>query len=117
MPTVEPTLIDFMLAPGFQEVMSRMLWFMDTLTQAGLFLADPTTSQAGGGAQTLDAQAPGHAAVVYQTLGTLLMGGAQPVAAAIPKPRPATAGKPHKLLDRWTRLHPPVFGGKRHEDP
>ncbi|XP_070025153.1 uncharacterized protein [Nicotiana sylvestris] len=64
--------------------MGRMLRFMDSMTQAGLFPADPTISQAGGGAQTPTAQAPGHAAA--------------------------------KLLDRWTRLHPPIFGGERHED-
>ncbi|XP_070056494.1 uncharacterized protein [Nicotiana tomentosiformis] len=45
------------------------------------------------------------------------MGGAQPVAAATPEPRPAASVDPQKLLDRWTRLHPLVFGGKRHEDP
>ncbi|XP_070056948.1 uncharacterized protein [Nicotiana tomentosiformis] len=39
------------------------------------------------------------------------MVGAQPVAAAILEPKPATAGDPQKLLDRWTRLHPHVFGG------
>ncbi|XP_070052636.1 uncharacterized protein [Nicotiana tomentosiformis] len=33
-----------------------------------------------------------------------------------PELRPATDGDPQKLLDRWTRLHPPVFGGERHED-
>ncbi|XP_019258319.1 PREDICTED: pectinesterase 3-like [Nicotiana attenuata] len=30
---------------GFQEVMGRMLRFMDTMIQAGLFLSDPATSQ------------------------------------------------------------------------
>ncbi|XP_070039251.1 uncharacterized protein [Nicotiana tomentosiformis] len=45
------------------------------------------------------------------------MGGAQPVAAVTPEPRPAAAGEPQKLLDRWTRLHPLVFRGERHEDP
>jgi len=67
-----------------------MLRFMDNMTQASLFLADPATSQAGGGAQTPTAQAHG---------------------------RPAVAADPQKLLDRWTRLHLPVFGGERHEDP
>ncbi|XP_070034798.1 uncharacterized protein [Nicotiana tomentosiformis] len=45
------------------------------------------------------------------------MDGAQPVVAAMPEPRLATAGEPQKLLDRWTRLHPLVFGGERYEDP
>ena len=39
------------------------------------------------------------------------------MATATPEPRPAVAADPQKLLDRWTRLHPPVFGGERHEDP
>ncbi|XP_070004625.1 uncharacterized protein [Nicotiana sylvestris] len=84
-----------MTAPGFQEVMGRMLRFMDTMTQAGLFPADPTTSQ---------------------TLGALRTDEAQPVAAVIPEPRPAADSDLQKLLDRWTRLHPLVFGGKRHEE-
>ncbi|XP_070037269.1 uncharacterized protein [Nicotiana tomentosiformis] len=45
------------------------------------------------------------------------MGGAQPVVAAAPEPRSAAAGEPHKLLDRWTRIHPPVFEGERHKNP
>ncbi|XP_070040283.1 uncharacterized protein [Nicotiana tomentosiformis] len=104
-PVPELAPVDFMTAPGFQEVMGRMLWFMDTMTQADLFPADPATSQVGGGAQTLTSQAPGHVATVYQTSGTLPVGGAQPVAAATPEPRPAAGGDPQKLLDRWTRLH------------
>ncbi|XP_070049059.1 uncharacterized protein [Nicotiana tomentosiformis] len=40
--------------------MGRMLWFMDSMTQAGLFPADPATSQAGGRAQTPTAEAPGY---------------------------------------------------------
>ncbi|XP_070030365.1 uncharacterized protein [Nicotiana sylvestris] len=47
------------------------------MTQTGLFLADPATSQAGGGTQTPTAQAPGHAAVVYQTPGALPVDEAQ----------------------------------------
>ncbi|XP_019258877.1 PREDICTED: uncharacterized protein LOC109237079 [Nicotiana attenuata] len=35
---------------------------------------------------------------------------AQPPAAVAPQPRPAVDGDPQKLLDRWNRLHPPVFG-------
>ncbi|XP_070050863.1 uncharacterized protein [Nicotiana tomentosiformis] len=116
-PVAEPALVDFMSASGFQEVMGRMLRFMDTMTQAGLFPVDPATSQAGGGAQTPTDQALGHATVVYHTSGTLPMGGAQPVAAVVPEPRLAATGEPQKLLDRWTRLHPPVFGGERHKDP
>ncbi|XP_070034628.1 uncharacterized protein [Nicotiana tomentosiformis] len=54
--------------------------------------------------------------MVYQTPGALPVGGAHPVAAAAPEPRLAADGDPQKLLDRWTRLHPPVFGGERHED-
>ncbi|XP_070047147.1 uncharacterized protein [Nicotiana tomentosiformis] len=34
-PVPEPAPIDFMTAPGFQEVMGRMLRFMGTMTQAG----------------------------------------------------------------------------------
>ncbi|XP_070039152.1 uncharacterized protein [Nicotiana tomentosiformis] len=94
---------DFMSTPGFQEV--------------GLFPADPATSQAGGGEHAHTAQAPGHAAAIYQTSGALPVGGAQPVAAAVPGPRPAAACEPQKLLDKWTRLHPPVFGDEQHEDP
>jgi len=45
------------------------------------------------------------------------MGEAQLVAAATLEPKPAAAADPQKLLDRWTRLHPPIFGGERHEDP
>ncbi|XP_070011171.1 uncharacterized protein [Nicotiana sylvestris] len=89
---------------------------MDTITQAGLFPADPATSQAGGGAQSPTAQAHGHANVVYQTPGALPADGAQPVAAVIPEPRPAANGDSQKLLDRWTRLYLPVFEGERHED-
>ncbi|XP_070018179.1 uncharacterized protein [Nicotiana sylvestris] len=100
-----------MTALGFQEVMGRMLRFMDTMTWDDLFPADPATSQAGGGTQTLTTQAPGHAAVVYQTPGALPTDGAQPVAAVVPEPRPAANGDPQKLLDRWTRLNPPIFGG------
>ncbi|XP_070057684.1 uncharacterized protein [Nicotiana tomentosiformis] len=96
--------------------MGRMMRFMDTMTQAGLFLADPATSQAGRGAQTPTAQAPGHAAAVYQTPGALPVGGAQSVTAATPEPRLNADGDPQKLLDRWTRLHSPVFRGERHED-
>ncbi|XP_070037055.1 uncharacterized protein [Nicotiana tomentosiformis] len=110
-PAAELATVDFMIAPGFQEVMGRMMRFMDTMTQAGLLPADTATSQAGGGAQTPTAQAHGHVTAVYQTPGTLPVAGAQPVAAAAPDPRPATAGEPQKLLDIWTRLHPPVFGG------
>ncbi|XP_070048142.1 uncharacterized protein [Nicotiana tomentosiformis] len=116
-PVTEPAPMDFTSAPGFQDVMGRMLRFMDNLTQDGLFPADPTTSQAGRGAHTPTAHAHGQAAAVYQTQGTLSVGGAQPVLAATPEPRPAVAADPHKLLDRWTRLHPPVFEGERHEDP
>ncbi|XP_070057741.1 uncharacterized protein [Nicotiana tomentosiformis] len=90
---------------------------MDTKTQAGLFLADPATPQAGMGAQTPTAQAHGQASTVYHTQGALPVGGAQSVAAATPEPRPVAAAEPQKLLDRWARLHPPVFGGKRHKDP
>ncbi|XP_070057282.1 uncharacterized protein [Nicotiana tomentosiformis] len=78
--------------------------------------ADPTTSQAGGGSQAPTAHALGHAAVVYQTPGALPVGGAQLVTAAAPQCRTTADGDLHKLLDRWTRLHPPVFGGKCHED-
>ncbi|XP_070023192.1 uncharacterized protein [Nicotiana sylvestris] len=53
------------------------------MTQAGLFPVDPATSQAGGGAQTPTAQAHGHAAVVYQTPGALLIDGAQSIAAVL----------------------------------
>ena len=56
---VEPAPVDFTYAPGFQDVMGHMLWFMDNMTQAGLFPADPATSQAGGRAQTPTAQAHG----------------------------------------------------------
>ncbi|XP_070007930.1 uncharacterized protein [Nicotiana sylvestris] len=115
-PTAEPTSVDFMTTPGFQEVMGRMQRFMDTMTQAGLFPADPATSHLGGGAQTPTTQAPGHAAAVYQTPGALPTEGARPVAAVAPQPRPVADGDPQKLLDRWTRLHPLVFGGELHED-
>ncbi|XP_070022149.1 uncharacterized protein [Nicotiana sylvestris] len=64
-PVAEPTPTDFMTVPRFQEVIGRMLWSMDSMTQAGLFPADPATSQAGGGAQTTTAQAPRFAAAVY----------------------------------------------------
>lgn len=95
-----------------------MLRFMDFMSQVGLLPADPATSQAGGGAQTpLTAQARRNVATVYQTPGALPVGGAQPVVTAVPKPRPVAASEPQKLLDRWTRLHPPVFGGERQEDP
>ncbi|XP_070010177.1 uncharacterized protein [Nicotiana sylvestris] len=96
--------------------MGRMLRFMDSMTQAGLFQTDPATSQVGGGAKTPTAQAPGYAAAVYQTPGALPPDGAQPVAAVAPQPRPAADVDPQKLLDRWTRLHPPIFGGEHHED-
>ncbi|XP_070003507.1 uncharacterized protein [Nicotiana sylvestris] len=96
--------------------MGCMMRFMDFMTQAGLFPAGPATSQAGGGAQNPIAQAPGHAAAVYQTPGALLVDGAQPVASVAPQPRPAVDGDPQKLLDRWTRLHSLVFGGEHHED-
>ena len=65
MPVAEPCPAYFMIASGFQEVMGCMLWFMDSMTQAVLFAADPATSQAGGGAQTPTAQAPQHATTVY----------------------------------------------------
>ena len=93
-PVAEPAPVDFTSAPGFQEVMGCMLWFMDTMTQADLFLADSATSQVGGGAQTPTAQAHGRETVVYQTQGALPMGGAQPVAAAPPELRPAAAAEP-----------------------
>nr|XP_016487375.1 PREDICTED: uncharacterized protein LOC107807480 [Nicotiana tabacum] len=96
----EPTSADFMIAPGFQEVMGRMLRFMDTMTQAGLFPADPTTSQAGEGAQTPTAQALGHTTTVYQTPGALPADGARPVAVVVPQPRPVVDGDSQKLLDR-----------------
>ncbi|XP_070029501.1 uncharacterized protein [Nicotiana sylvestris] len=86
------------------------------MTQASLSPTDPTISQAGGGAQAPTAQALGHTAVVYQTPSTLPEGGAQPAVTVAPEPRPAEDGNPQKLLDRWTRLHPPIFGGERHED-
>nr|XP_009603122.1 uncharacterized protein LOC104098159 [Nicotiana tomentosiformis] len=75
-PAAEPAPVDFMSAPSFREVMGRMLRFIDTMTHAGLFPADPATSQAGGGAQTPTTQALGHAAAVYQTPGALPVGGA-----------------------------------------
>ncbi|XP_070020732.1 uncharacterized protein [Nicotiana sylvestris] len=65
---------------------------MDSMTQADLFPVDPATSQAGGGAQTPTAQAPGHTAAVYQTPGALPTDGAQLVAAVAPQHRPATDG-------------------------
>ncbi|XP_070003293.1 uncharacterized protein [Nicotiana sylvestris] len=40
----------------------------------------------------------------------------QLVVAVVFEPRPTADGDPQKLLDRWTRLHPLVFGGERHED-
>ncbi|XP_070020749.1 uncharacterized protein [Nicotiana sylvestris] len=89
---------------------------MDSMTQAGLFPADPATSHAGGGAQTPTTPAPGHAAAVYQTPDALPANGDPPVAAVAPQPKPAVDGDSHKLLDRWTRLYPPVFEGERHED-
>ncbi|XP_009597598.2 uncharacterized protein [Nicotiana tomentosiformis] len=49
-PVAEPAPVDFTSVPGFQEVMGHMLQFMDTMTQASLFPADPATSQAGEGA-------------------------------------------------------------------
>nr|XP_033516043.1 uncharacterized protein LOC104111758 [Nicotiana tomentosiformis] len=52
-PEAETVPRDFMYAPEFQEVIGRMLRFMDSMTQTGLFSADPTTSQMGGGEQTL----------------------------------------------------------------
>ncbi|XP_070039766.1 uncharacterized protein [Nicotiana tomentosiformis] len=57
--------MDYMSAPGFQEVMGRLLRFMDSMTQAGLFLADPATSQAGGAGHTAIAQAPRDASVLF----------------------------------------------------
>lgn len=106
-----------MSVPGFQEVIGRMLQFMDSMTQYGLFPTDPITSQMRGRAQTPKAQAPEHVAATYQTLYALPMGIAQPVVATLPEPRPAAFSEPQKRLDRWTRLHPPIFGGERHEDP
>ncbi|XP_070050701.1 uncharacterized protein [Nicotiana tomentosiformis] len=97
--------------------MGRKLRFIDTMTQVGLFPADSATSQVGGGAQTPTAQAPGNASAVYRTPGTLSVGGAQLVAVVAPEPRSVADGDPHKLLDRWTRLHPLIFRGERHEDP
>ncbi|XP_070015059.1 uncharacterized protein [Nicotiana sylvestris] len=105
-----------MRKPGLPRQKGKKGGAIATMTQAGSFLADPDISQAGGGAQTPTAQALGHAAPVYQTPGALPTDGAQAVAAVVPEPRPAADGEPHKLLDRWTRLHPHVFGGKRHED-
>ncbi|XP_070048996.1 uncharacterized protein [Nicotiana tomentosiformis] len=116
-PVPEPAPVDFMTAPGFQEVMGRMLLFMDTMAQASLFPVDPATSQAIGGAQTPTAQAPRRTAVVYQTPGILPIGGAHLVTAAAPEPRPVVDGDPQNLVDKCTRLHPPIFGGERHEDP
>ncbi|XP_070040718.1 uncharacterized protein [Nicotiana tomentosiformis] len=69
-PVTEPVLVDFTSAPGFKEVMGRMLRFMDTITQAGLFPADPATSQAGRGAHIPTTQAHGQATAVYQTQGS-----------------------------------------------
>ena len=66
-PVAEPAPVDFTSAPGFQDVMGRVLRFMDNMTQAGLFPADPATSQVGGGAQTLTAHAHGQAAALYLT--------------------------------------------------
>ncbi|XP_070003448.1 uncharacterized protein [Nicotiana sylvestris] len=103
-----------MTALGFQEVMGRMLWFMDTVTQAGLFPADPATSEAGGRAQTPTAQASGHVAAVYS--GCITRGWGSASCCSGTRARPAADGDPQKLLDRWTRLHPPIFGGERHED-
>lgn len=40
----EPAQVDFTSAPGFQDVMGHMLRFMDTMTRAGLFPTDPSTS-------------------------------------------------------------------------
>nr|XP_016490001.1 PREDICTED: uncharacterized protein LOC107809822 [Nicotiana tabacum] len=72
--------------------MGRMLQFMDTMTQASLVLADPATSQAGGGAHTPTAQALGHATILYQTPGALPTVGAQPITAVVPEPRPTADG-------------------------
>lgn len=51
-PVAEPATVDFTSPPGFQDFMGRILRFMDNMTQAGLYPADPATSQAGRGAQT-----------------------------------------------------------------
>ncbi|XP_070055544.1 uncharacterized protein [Nicotiana tomentosiformis] len=64
--------------------------------KAGLFPADPATSQAGGGAQTPTAQGHGHTAAMCQTLGTLPADGTQPVAAVAPEPRSAANGDSYK---------------------
>nr|XP_016494342.1 PREDICTED: uncharacterized protein LOC107813580 [Nicotiana tabacum] len=92
-PAAEQAPVDFMTAPGFQEVMGGRK-----------------------GAQTPTTQAPGHAATLYQTPSALPADRAQPVAAQAPQPMPAMDGDPQKLLDRWTRLRPPVFGVERHKD-
>ncbi|XP_070035368.1 uncharacterized protein [Nicotiana tomentosiformis] len=47
-PATEPTPVDFMFAPNFQEVMGRMLQLIDTMTQTDSFPADPAITQAGG---------------------------------------------------------------------
>nr|XP_016454922.1 PREDICTED: skin secretory protein xP2-like [Nicotiana tabacum] len=60
---------------------------------------------------TPTAQAPRHATVVYHTPGPQPVGEAHPVAAVVPEPRPAAADAPLKLLDRWTRIYPHVYGG------
>ncbi|XP_070029039.1 uncharacterized protein [Nicotiana sylvestris] len=96
--------------------MGYMLQFVDSITQACLFPTDPAISQAGGGIESPTAQAPVYAATVYQTPGALPADGAQPVAVVVPKPRPVADGDPHKLLDRWTRIHPPIFRDECHED-
>ncbi|XP_070049722.1 uncharacterized protein [Nicotiana tomentosiformis] len=114
---VEPTLVDFTSAPRFQDVLGRILQFMDTMTQFSLFLADPAISQVGGRAQSPTAQDHWQETAVYQTQGALHVGGTQPVATATPEPRPVAAADPQKLLDIWTRLHPLIFEGERHEDP
>nr|XP_018626664.1 zinc finger BED domain-containing protein RICESLEEPER 2-like [Nicotiana tomentosiformis] len=70
------------------KVMGRMLRFMDSMMQGGLFPADPAISQAEGGAQNPTSQALGHAYVVYQTPNELPVDGAQSVAMTILKLRP-----------------------------
>ncbi|XP_070040781.1 uncharacterized protein [Nicotiana tomentosiformis] len=116
-PVAELTPTYFMTAPGFQEVMSRILRFTDSITQAELFPADQAASHVGGGAQTPIAHAPEHTAAVYQTPGALSAGRAQPVVVVRLETRPVATVEEQKRLERWTRIRPPVFGGEWSVDP
>ncbi|XP_070055680.1 uncharacterized protein [Nicotiana tomentosiformis] len=95
-------------APALQKTLAQFLSMFSNLAQAGLIPLAPTTSQAGGGAQTPIVGTPEQRVQVDQVPEIVPM---QLVAPAQPEVRGATSEVDQLRLERYKKYHPPTFSG------